>query len=109
MIRFALVLFFILVVFVFTIKNLDKTIRIQSFFGYESPPLPVYLLVIGAFFFGMLMAVVLLLPEWVKNRMQLRRHEKTLQRLELEFDKNRSSSKKEKNSHQRMDKEDEAL
>ena len=87
MIRFVFVLIFVLVVFTFAFKNLDQTITFRYFLGYESSPFPVYLVLVGAFFLGMLMTVILLLPEWVKTRIRLRRHERTLHRLETELNK----------------------
>ncbi len=85
MIRFLLILILFVVAFTLAINNLQETIRIHYFFGYESRPIHVYLLIVGAFLLGMVITVLLLLPEWVKNRLRLRRQERTLQRLESEL------------------------
>ncbi|HEX9759117.1 MAG TPA: LapA family protein [Nitrospiria bacterium] len=105
MVRFVFVLIFVIVIFTFAIKNLEKTITFHYFFGYESSPFPVYLVILGVFFFGMMMTVILLLPEWVKNRIRIRRHERTLQRLETELNQRHSISKSEKKGESFFDEE----
>lgn len=105
MIRFVFVLILVIVVLSFAVENLEKTIRFHYFFGYESPPFPVYLVILGAFFFGMLMTVVLLLPEWIKNRIRLRRHERTLHRLETELNQRHTTSKPVTKGPQSFDEE----
>lgn len=106
---FRLSLFLILCVVVVTVSlyNLDKTIRIRYFLGYETPPLPVYLLITGAFFFGMFFTVILAFPGWRKNRAQLKRNKKSFQRLESELQQNLALSETKKKKTSAIDEADE--
>ncbi len=96
MVRLSLFLIPCIMVLTVSLYNLEKTIRFRYFLGYETPPLPVYLLIIGAFFFGMFFTVILAFPQWRKNRAQLKKNKKSFQRLESELQQNLASSETKK-------------
>jgi len=96
MARLILFLILCIIVLTFSLYNLEKTIRFRYFLGYETPPLPVYLLIIAAFFFGMFFTVILVFPQWIKNRSQLKKNEKSFQRLESELRQRMASSEEKR-------------
>ena len=85
MIRMFLLIAVLILSFTFIIKNIDQMVVVDYFLGITIPPIPLYQLVGGALIFGMLLAGFLILPEWIRLRLDLRRQKKTLQRLEEEL------------------------
>jgi uncharacterized integral membrane protein len=69
----------ILLVVTFAWMNADELIALH-YFKWATPALPVYQVVLGAFIVGGLFVVVLLFPEWVRLRLELRRHRKALKK-----------------------------
>lgn len=89
------VLIFILVLaaaFTFMIENTEQTVQIRYLLGFTTPPIPVYQLVAAAFITGMLLSGVILFPEWIRMRLELRRQRKALQRVEEEMERLRPPS-----------------
>ena len=85
MIRTFLFILILLLGFTFIVKNTDQTVALQYFFGLAAPPIPVYQLVIGAFIVGMLLTGILIFPEWIRLRLEVRRQRKSLVRIEDEM------------------------
>jgi len=85
MIRVLLFILILLLGFTVVVKNTEQTVVIHYFVGLASPPIPVYHLVIGAFITGMLLTGLILFPEWIRMRLEIRRLRKSLQRIEDEM------------------------
>ncbi|MBI3611130.1 MAG: LapA family protein [Nitrospirae bacterium] len=85
MIRVLIFTLILLLGFTVVVRNTEQTVVLQYFFGLATPPLPVYQLVSGAFIAGMLLAGLLIFPEWIRMRLEIRRQRKSLQRIEDEM------------------------
>jgi uncharacterized integral membrane protein len=85
MIRVLILILILLLGFTMVVMNTDQTIVLHYFVGLASPPIPVYHLVIGAFITGMLLTGLMLFPEWIRMRLEIRRLRKSLQRIEDEM------------------------
>lgn len=85
MIRVLIFILVLLLGFTVVVKNTDQTVVLQYFFSLATPPLPVYQLVAGAFIMGMLLTGLMIFPEWVRMRLEIRRQRKSLQRIEDEM------------------------
>lgn len=87
MIRALIFVLVLLAAFTFMIENTEQEVSIRYLMGYATPPIPVYQLVAGAFITGMLLTGLLLFPEWIRMRLEIRRQRKSLQRIEDEMDR----------------------
>jgi len=85
MIRLLIFTLVLVGAFTFMIENTEQTVQIRYLLGYTSAPIPVYQLVAGAFIVGMLLSGLLIFPEWIRMRLELRRQRKALQRIEEEM------------------------
>ena len=85
MIRALIFMLILLLGFTVVVKNTDQTVALQYFFSLSAPPIPVYQLVAGAFIFGMLLTGLMVFPEWIRMRLEIRRLRKSLQRIEDEM------------------------
>ena len=87
--RIRLVLFVILVVLCVVVitQNLETFSQAAplKFFGFQSQPIKVYVLVLGAFVAGLLLASLWTLTETIRLRSKLRRKDRELERLEKEL------------------------
>ena len=92
MIRILILILVLAGTFTFMIENTEQTVQIRYLLGYSTPPLPVYQLVAGAFIGGMLLTGLLIFPEWIRMRLELRRQRKALQRIEEQMDRLRPPS-----------------
>jgi len=71
----------ILLFITFAWMNADQLLALH-YFRWSTPPLPVYQVVLGAFIIGGLFVVILLFPEWIRLRLELRRHRKALKKAD---------------------------
>ena len=78
MIRAVLFILLSLLGFSFIIQNTHQVVTIQYFMDIFTPTLPAYQLVMGAFVMGMLLTSILIFPEWIRLRLELRRLRKSL-------------------------------
>ncbi len=85
MIRVLIFILILLLGFTGVVKNTEQTVVLQYFFGLATPPLPVYQLVAGAFIAGMFLVGLMVFPEWIRMRLEIRRQRKSLQRIEDEM------------------------
>ena len=92
MIRVLIFILVLVAAFTFMIENTEQTVQIRYVMGYSTPPIPVYQLVAGAFIIGMLLTGLLIFPEWIRMRLELRRQRKSLQRVEEEITRLRPPS-----------------
>ncbi len=82
MIRLLLLLVVLAVALLFALENRDQTIVLRLLFGEITPPTPVYLVVLASFALGVLIAGLLVVPDWIRTRLQLRRQRRQIAALE---------------------------
>jgi len=85
MIRVLIFILVLLAGFTVLVENTEPTVVLHYFLGLASPPIPVYQLVAGAFIAGMLLVGLMIFPEWIRMRLEIRRQRKSLQRIEDEM------------------------
>ena len=85
MIRVLIFTLILLLGFTVVVNNTDQVVVLQYFLDLATPPIPVYQLVAGAFIIGMLLTGLLVFPEWIRMRLEIRRQRKSLQRIEDEM------------------------
>ncbi|MES4785818.1 MAG: hypothetical protein C4294_08360, partial [Nitrospiraceae bacterium] len=79
MIRLILVAILLLLSLSFFLQNQEQEVTLRYFFGLQSASTPIYKPILSAFAIGLLVAAILLLPAWVRLRIDLRRKTKALQ------------------------------
>jgi uncharacterized membrane protein YciS (DUF1049 family) len=85
MIRLILLILILLAALGFGVKNAEQAVTLKYYFGLSTQPIPVYQVVLWTFVVSVSLVGILLFPEWIKMRLQLRRQRKTLERLEEEL------------------------
>lgn len=92
MIRLVLVILIFLAALSFGIKNANKYVVVEYYFGLSTTPFPVYQLILWTFVLSVLIITLLLLPEWIRLRLTVRRQRKELVRLENELNNHQSNT-----------------
>jgi uncharacterized membrane protein YciS (DUF1049 family) len=87
MIRLLILLVVIVLYFTFVIYNMEEKITLKYVMGLATQPLPVYLLVLGSLLAGMVLASILVLPGWIRMRMEMRRQRRTIEQMEYELNR----------------------
>jgi len=82
MIRLLLLLLVSAAAFVFALDNRDQMIALRMPLGESTPPISVPLLVLASFASGLVVAVLLVAPEWIRARLQVRRQRRQIAALE---------------------------
>ena len=80
MIRIVFSLIIIIAVLILTIANKDQ-VQINYLFGITSPQ-PLYIILVGTFVTGGLAFTIILLPAWIKDKMEIRKLRRSLQKTE---------------------------
>lgn len=91
MIRLIIVGLLVVLCLAFFFKNQDQEVTLWYFFGIEKISSPISIPMLGAFATGMLALSVLLVPTWVRNRLELRRKIKALRETEADLERLRRS------------------
>lgn len=91
MIRLILVSALLLAVASFFLQNLDREVTLRYFFGFQETSTLIYLPVLSAFGIGLLIAMILVFPPWVRGQIELRRKNKALLELEADLEQLRES------------------
>lgn len=90
-----LILFIIVVFFLFTFSYMNQEEQISLHFIWEGPsPVPAYLIVIGSFLTGILFAVLMTFPGWLKMKLEKRKLNKRIEVLETDLDHLRAEALK---------------
>ncbi|MER3422706.1 MAG: hypothetical protein C4293_05240 [Nitrospiraceae bacterium] len=87
MIRLILVAILLLLSLSFFLQNQEQEVTLRYFFGLQSASTPIYKPILSAFAIGLLVAAILLLPAWVRLRIDLRRKTKALQEMEADLER----------------------
>jgi uncharacterized integral membrane protein len=85
MIRLILIVILFGAVLLFALENSSQQVSIWYFFGRPPLVVPLHVLLLSGFMAGMGIALLLLFPEWIRLRMDLRRHKKILTKVEDEL------------------------
>ncbi len=80
MIRAILFTILFVILFFFLFNNRDQAVQIQ--FLEFNKPVPLYLLFSGTFLSGLVSAIILILPGWIKLKLETRRQKKEIDSLE---------------------------
>lgn len=87
MIRLVLVAILLLLSLSFFLQNQEQEVTLRYFFGLQSASTPIYKPILSAFAVGLLAAVILLFPAWIRLRIELRRKTKVLQEMEADLER----------------------
>ncbi|HJU06462.1 MAG TPA: LapA family protein [Nitrospiraceae bacterium] len=87
MIRLVLVCILLLLSLSFFLQNQEEEVTLNYFFGLQSASTPIYKPILSAFAIGLLVALILLFPAWVRGRILLRRRTKALQEAEADLER----------------------
>jgi uncharacterized integral membrane protein len=87
MIRLVLVCLLLLLSLSFFLQNQEEEVTLNYFFGLQSASTPIYKPILSAFAIGLLVALILLFPAWVRGRIELRRRTKALQNAEADLER----------------------
>jgi len=82
MIRVIFSIIVIIGVLILAMAN-KESIQINYLFGF-TPPLPLYLILITTFVIGGVVFTIILLPAWIKDKLEIRKLQRTLQKLETQ-------------------------
>lgn len=80
MIRIVFSLIIIIVILILAIAN-KVEVPINYLFG-TTPPQPLYMILIGTFVAGGLAFTIILLPAWIRDKMEIRKLRRSLQKIE---------------------------
>ena len=75
----------------FFFKNQDQDVTLWYFFGIEKISTPISFPMLGAFAAGFLAVSLLLVPTWIRSRLELRRQTKALKEAEADLERLRRS------------------
>jgi putative membrane protein len=94
MTRLILVGILLLLSLAFFLQNQEQEVTLRYFFGLLEASTPIYKPIMAGFVIGLLVAVILLFPPWVRARIDLRRKTKSLQEAEVNLERLRQSLEK---------------
>jgi uncharacterized integral membrane protein len=87
MMRLILLLIVIILYFTFVLYNLEEKTVLKYALGLSTQPMPVYLLILGSIMIGMFLAGVLVFPNWIRMRVEMRRQRRTIEQMEQELNR----------------------
>ena len=85
MVRLILVGILLLLALTFFLQNQEQEVTLRYFFGLNTASTPIYKPILSAFGVGLLVATILLLPDWIRTRLELRRKTQSLQEAEADL------------------------
>jgi uncharacterized integral membrane protein len=87
-----LILFIVVVFLLYTLSftNAQERVVIHYFWGWESNPVRIDLLILGSFLAGTLLAVIFTFPGWISMKLAIRRSRRTIEEIESERDRLRA-------------------
>ncbi len=94
MIRLILLIVAVFFLFTFSYMNQEQQVSLHFIGGGPTPPMAVYLIVIGSFFVGILYAALMTFPGWLKMKLERRKLTKRIELLEADLDHLRSEALK---------------
>ncbi len=94
MIRTVVVFLVLICAIGFGLQNHAETVTIHYLPGMATEGVAVYVLAMGSFAVGMAAAILIMLPTWMKDKLALRKHRKSLSRAEDLLSRMRSVGEK---------------
>lgn len=82
MIRLLLLMLVLGAGLLFAMENRDQTIVLRMLFSELTPPMPVYVVVLASFALGVLVAGLMVVPDWIRTHLELRRQRRQIAALE---------------------------
>lgn len=92
MIRLIFTIIVIFALFGFAYTNQTETASLFLFWGVNTEPIAVYLIVIASFLFGAVFAALMTFPGWIKLKLERRRQAKRIEQLEADLDRIRTET-----------------
>lgn len=86
MIRLIFSLIILVIVFILAMVN-KEPVQINYLLGTTSQ-IPLYMILVGAFIAGGIVFSLLLLPAWIKNKMEIRKLRRSIKDIETETNEN---------------------
>ncbi len=93
MIRLIIVGILLLLSLTFFLQNQEQEVTLRYFFGLREAQTELWRPVLSAFAVGLLVSTILLLPPWIRLRLDLRRKTKALQEAEGDLERLRTLAK----------------
>jgi uncharacterized integral membrane protein len=81
MIRLVVALILTILALVLALQNKTEVV-VSSLFGYQTDPVPLYLVILIAFVSGAAATLVFTIPPWIRNKVEIRKLKRTLQKME---------------------------
>ena len=81
MIRALLFILAVFYIFFFLVNNKDLLVQVHLLPGGAVNPVPLYLLILGTFLAGLILAVIMIFPGWLKLKLETRRQRKEIESL----------------------------
>jgi uncharacterized integral membrane protein len=81
MIRLILVLILLIFTLILSIENKEE-VELLFLFGYSTGPIPLFVVLFSACLLGALATLILTLPPWVRNKVEIRRLKRAIQKME---------------------------
>lgn len=82
MIRVIFSIIVIIAVLILAMAN-KESIQLNYLFG-NTPPLPLYIILIASFVIGGIVFTIILLPAWIKDKLEIRKLQRTLKKSETQ-------------------------
>lgn len=86
MIRLIFSLIILVIVFILAMVN-KEPVQINYLLGTTSQ-IPLYMILVGAFIAGGIVFSLLLVPAWIKNKMEIRKLRRSIKDIETETNEN---------------------
>jgi uncharacterized membrane protein YciS (DUF1049 family) len=90
MLRIILIFLILVGAIAFGLQNHSDTVTITFLPGVRSDLVPVYILALGSFVVGMAASILMMLPMWMRDKLELRKQRKSLSRAEDELSQMRN-------------------
>jgi len=82
MIRLIVLIIVLIAALLFAMENGDRT-TLRMFFGAITwQDVPVYVVILASFGLGMVVTGIMIIPEWIRTRLELRRQRRQIAALE---------------------------
>ncbi len=82
MIRVIISLIILSAVAIMAVAN-EGVVQIHYLFG-TTPPLPLYVIIVGSFIISGVVFMIILLPAWIRDKLEIRKLRRALQKIESE-------------------------
>jgi uncharacterized integral membrane protein len=92
--RLILIIVVVFFLFTFSYMNQEERVSLHFIWGSPTPPVAVYLIVAGSFLVGIVFAVLMTFPGWLRMKLEKRKLNKRIEVLEADLDHLRAEALK---------------